>query len=183
MKRKFNLALAVLLSSTLLFNSCVGSFTLSSKLLSWNKELGDNWASEVVFVALCIVQAYTVTLFVDAVVLNSIEFWTGDNPASADVQIKEVESENGKFIITSDANGHKVQKVGSDEVVEFVFNKEANGWDLKAMDQVTHLFQFVGDNQAKVYLADGSTMTVGLNEAGMMALRQVVENKAYFAAK
>ena len=183
MRRKFNLlVVATFLSSALLFNSCIGSFALSSKLLAWNKEVGDNWANEVVFAALCIVQAYTITLFIDAVVLNSIEFWTGENPADV-VEVKEVETKNGRFTITTDANGHKVQKEGSDEVVEFVFNKEANGWGLKSMDQITPLFQFVGDNQAMVYLADGSTMTVDLNEAGMVALRQVVNNKAYFAAK
>ena len=183
MKRKFNLlVVAVFMSSTLLFNSCIGSFALSNKLLAWNKEVGDKWANEIVFAALCIVQAYSITLFIDAVVLNSIEFWTGENPADV-VEVKEVETEKGRFVITTDTNGHKIQKEGSDEVVEFVFNKEANGWDLKAMDQVTPLFQFVGDNQAMVYLADGSTMTVDLNEAGVMALRQVVENKAYFAAK
>ena len=184
MKRKFNLlVVSIFMSSALLFNSCVGSFTLSNKLLAWNKEVGDKWANEVVFAALCIVQAYSVALFVDGIVLNSIEFWTGENPASADVQVKEIESENGRFTITTDANGHKIQKEGSDEVVEFVFNKEANGWDLKVMDQVTPLFQFQGDDQALVYLADGSTMTVDLNEDGMLALRQVVGNKAYFAAK
>ena len=183
MRRKFNLlVVAIFMSSALLFNSCIGSFTLSNKLLAWNKEVGDKWVNELVFVALCIAPAYEIALFIDAVVLNSIEFWTGENPADV-AQVKEVETEKGHFIITTDTNGHKIQKEGSDEVVELVFNREANGWDLKAMDQVTPLFQFTGDNQAMVYLADGSTMTVDLNEAGVMAFRQVVDNKAYFAAK
>ena len=183
MKRKFNLfVVAAFLSLALLFNSCVGSYTLFNRLSSWNNGLGDQWTNELVFIVLTPV--YGVAFIIDTFVLNSIEFWTGDNPASADVQVKEIESEKGRFIVTTDANGHKIQKEGSDEVVEFVFNREANGWDLKSMDdQITPLFQFVGDNQAMVYLADGSTMTVDLNKAGMVALRQVVENKAYFAAK
>jgi hypothetical protein len=53
----------------------------------------------------------------------------GDNPV-AGVQTKQVETENGLFTITSDADGHKIQKDGSDEVVEFRFNKEENSWKM-----------------------------------------------------
>jgi hypothetical protein len=184
MKRKFTvMATAVLLSSSILFSSCIGSFSLFNKLLSWNKSVGDKWINELAFVVLCIVPAYEIAWFIDAVVLNSIEFWTGDNPASAEVKVKELDTENGHFTITTGANGHKIQKDGSDEVVEFRFNKEENSWSLAVEDKVTPLFQFVGEDQAMVYLADGSTMTVGLNQAGLMALRQVIGNKAYFAAK
>lgn len=183
MKRKFTvMAMALTLSSSILFSSCIGSFNLFNKLLSWNKTVGDKWVNELVFLVLCIIPAYPVAWFIDAVILNSIEFWTGSNP-SADVQIKEVETENGLFTITTDASGHKIQKAGSDEIVEFRFNQDENAWDLVAMEEVVPLFQYVGDNQANVFLADGSTMTVDLNQAGMLALRQVLESKAYFANK
>jgi hypothetical protein len=152
-------------------------------LLTWNKSVGDKWVNELVFLVLCIVPAYEVAWFIDGVILNSIEFWTGDNPAQAGVKTQQIETENGLYTITTDANGHKIQKAGSDETVEFRFNKDENSWSLVAMDEVTPLFQFVGDNQANVYLADGSTMTVSLDQAGMMAFRQVVGNKTYFAAK
>jgi hypothetical protein len=138
--------------------------------------------NELIFIALAVFQVYSVSLFIDAAIMNSIEFWSGENPI-AGTQTKQVETENGIFNITSDENGHKIQKEGTDEIVEFRFNKGENSWSLEAMGETTPLLQFTGENQAMVYLSDGSTMTVSTDRAGVMALRQVVENKAYFAAK
>jgi hypothetical protein len=184
MKRKIAVtATAVLLCSSIFFTSCIGSFSLFKKLSSWNNTVGDSWTNELVFVVLCIVPAYEIALVIDIFVLNSVEFWTGDNPAQVDTQTKQIETENGLFTITTDENGHKIQKAGSDEIVEFRFNKEENSWSLVSQEHEISLFQYMGENQAKVFLADGSTMTVDLNQAGIMALRQVVENKAYFATK
>jgi hypothetical protein len=184
MKRKFTvMATAVLLSSSILFSSCIGSFTLFHKVLDWNQSVGDKWINELVFLALCVVPVYEIAWFIDGVVLNSIEFWTGDNPASADVQVKQVETVNGLVTITTDANGHKIQKEGSDEIVEFRFNKAENSWSLDAMGQSTPLVQFTNDNQAKVYLADGSTMTVSADQAGVLALKKAIGNAAFFANK
>lgn len=184
MKKKFSvMATAVLLSFSVMFSSCIGSFTLFNKVLSWNQSMGDKWVNELVFIALCVVPVYQIAWTIDAVVLNSIEFWTGENPASADVQVKQINTENGLITVTTDAEGHKLQKEGSDEIVAFRFNKEENSWLLEAGGQSTPVLQFTGDNQAKVYLADGSTMTVSTDQAGVLALRQVVHNRAYFAGK
>ena len=183
MKRKFMvMATAMLVGSSILFSSCIGSFGLFNKVLAWNQTVGDKWVNELVFIVCCIVPVYPVAWFLDVVILNSIEFWTGENP-TADVQVKEIETKEGKFIITTDANGHKIQKEGTDEVVEFRYNAETNGWDLVSMEEVTPLFKFTDDNQVLVYMADGSTMTADLSKAGLMAFRQVVENKTYFATK
>ena len=180
MKRKFTvMATAIVLSSSILFSSCIGSFSMLNRLLAWNKQLGDNWSTEFVFILLNIVPAYPVALILDTVILNSIEFWTGANPLD-EVQIKQIKTENGLFTITTDENGHKIQKEGSDEIVEFHFNPEENSWSLEAMGQTTPLLKFIENSQAEVYLADGTTMTVSVDQAGVFALRQVVEQNAYF---
>jgi hypothetical protein len=173
---------AVLLSSTVFLSSCIGSFTLFNKFLTWNANIDTKWVNELIFVILS--PAYAVAWVTDAFVLNSIEFWTGDNPAyETGVQTKQIETENGVFTITTDANGHTIQKVDSGEVVEFRFNKDMKAWDLVVDEQIRPLLQFIENNQALVYLADGSTVTVNSNQAGAMALRQIVKNKAYMATK
>jgi hypothetical protein len=183
MKRKITVtATAALLASCMLFASCIGSFNLTHKLYGWNKTVGDKWVNELVFFTLSAIQVYTVAIFIDAVVLNTVEFWTDENPM-AGTQTKKIETKEGLYTVTTDENGHKIQKDGSDKIVEFRFNKAENSWSLLADNQTTKLLQFVGNNQANVYLADGSTMTVSIDQAGVMALRQVVENKAYFAKK
>ena len=183
MKRKFSVTtLVTLLGTSIFFSSCIGSFNLTQKLFSWNRSAGDKWVNELVFIALCIVPVYEVALAVDALVLNSIEFWTNDNPI-AKTETKQVEVEDEFYTIITNATGHKIKKEGSEEIIEFVFDKEENSWSLSTQGFVTPLIQFEDDNQAKVYLADGSTMTVSVNRAGVLALKQVVENKAYFAGK
>lgn len=180
MKKRFMVvATAALVGSSIMFSSCIGSFSLFNKLLSWNRSVSDKWINELIFIVIS--PAYGVASFVDVLILNSIEFWTGDNPVSA--QVQEIETEKGQFTVTTDANGHKIQKEGSDEIVEFRFNTDKDGWDLLVDETAIPLFKFAGNDQALVYLADGSTMTVDLNQAGLMAFRQVMQNKAYFATK
>jgi hypothetical protein len=144
--------------------------------------VGDRWTNELVFFALAAGQVYTISLGIDSVVLNAIEFWTGSNP-SADVQVKKVETENGLFTIVTDANGHQIKKEETGEIIELCFNQEENSWAVETVGETIPLLKFVGENQAMVYLADGSTMTVSVDQAGVFALQQVVKNKAYFAKK
>ncbi|MDR0680659.1 MAG: DUF3332 domain-containing protein [Dysgonamonadaceae bacterium] len=183
MKKNFTaIGIATLLGSSILFNSCIGSFSLTSKLFEWNKSAGNQWVNELVFLALAGIQVYSVSLIIDSIVLNTIEFWTGSNP-SADVQVKKIKTEKGLFTITTDTKGHKIQKEGSGEIVEFCFNEKENSWILEANGETAPLLKFVEDNQAMVYLADGSTMIVSMDQAGVFALKRIIENKAHFASK
>jgi hypothetical protein len=175
--------IVLLLSFSILFTSCLGSFGLTKKLHAWNHTVGgDKWINELVFVALAALQVYSVAVVVDAVVLNSIEFWTGSHPA-ATAQTQQIETENGVFNVTTDAQGHQIQKEGSDETIAFRFDAENRSWSLDAMGQSTPLVQFVDNNQATVYLADGSTMTVSADQAGVWALKLATGQALFFAAK
>lgn len=71
--RGLSFLLALLLLAT---TGCYGSFPLTHDVYAWNGKTGSKWANEVVFVVFVIVPIYGVTLLVDALVLNSIEFWS-----------------------------------------------------------------------------------------------------------
>ncbi|MDR0833514.1 MAG: DUF3332 domain-containing protein [Candidatus Symbiothrix sp.] len=181
MKRNWRvMAVAMLLSSSLMISSCIGSFGLSNKLLAWNKTIGDQWVNELVFFCLWIVPAYEVAGVIDGLILNTIEFWSGENPSMSDVT-KTVKTDKGSFTVKTTAKGHKITKEGSDEIVEFHFNKEENSWSLVAGNTTTKLLQFVDTHHAQVYLADGSTMTVTIDQAGVLALKQAISSTKYFA--
>ncbi len=65
-------------------SGCIGGFNLTHKLYGWNLGIGDGrWIAWLVFLAFVIVPIYQITLIVDALILNSIEFWSGSNPVSA----------------------------------------------------------------------------------------------------
>lgn len=80
-KSKLTVA-AVILSCSLMFSSCIGSFSLTNKLLGWNGNVSSKFVNELVFVAFHIVPVYEVSVLADILVLNSIEFWTGSSPVA-----------------------------------------------------------------------------------------------------
>lgn len=72
---------AAVMALALFASGCYGPFNLTRRLYQWNgqvsREKGDR---EVLFLILLIVPVYGVTTLTDAIVLNSMEFWTGKNP-------------------------------------------------------------------------------------------------------
>jgi len=183
MKKRFYIpAIAVLLSCSVLCSSCIGSFALFNKLLAWNKTVGDKFINELVFVAFCIVPIYPLAWMADLLVLNSIEFWTDENPV-AEGTVKEVKTEDAKYTVTTTKDGYQIEKEGSDDVAYFHFNKEDKIWSVESDGVSADLIQIVGENQALMFLPDGSKMPVSLDEAGVLAFKQVAQNKAFYAVK
>lgn len=72
--------LAALLAVALTVSpGCVGPFKLTSNLHDWNTSMESKWPQELVFLPLAFL-VYPWTLIGDAVIFNSVEFWTGSNP-------------------------------------------------------------------------------------------------------
>lgn len=183
MKKKLSIKfIAIVFSSSILLSSCIGSFSLFHKVLNWNQSLGDKFVNELVFIALTIVPVYPVATFIDVVVLNSIEFWTGENPVEANNSVKQVKGENDvNYTIITNEDGYTVAKEGSDEVVEFKFNKENKVWSIEANGQEAPFMQMLNDQEVIMYTSTGE-MKVPLNAAGVLAFNQTALS-TYFANK
>jgi uncharacterized protein DUF3332 len=64
-----------------LFSSCLGPDRLFNRLHDWNLKATENrWGNEAIFLGLTIIPVYAVTYAIDIIILNSIEWWSGDNP-------------------------------------------------------------------------------------------------------
>ena len=62
-------------------SGCFGSFNLTRKLYRWNDTVSqDKWIKEMVFLIFVWVPVYGVVGLGDAVLFNSVEFWSGKNP-------------------------------------------------------------------------------------------------------
>lgn len=182
MKRKsFKIAMALMLSCSLAFTSCIGSFNLTNKLLSWNNSIDSKFVNELVFIAFHIVPIYEITILADIVVLNSIEFWTGENVV-AEGTVKNIEAESGSYAIETKADGYHIVKDG-DEVVDLIFDAEDKSWSVNANGESCELLRFGDNNEVVMYLPDGETMTVQADAAGVMAFRQIANNFGFYAAK
>ena len=100
---------AMVLACAILCSSCIGSFQLTNKLKDYNDGIGSKFVNELVFLAFCIVPVYEVTLLVDAVVLNSIEFWTGNNLVAEPGETKIVKNAQGVDVqVTALENGYTI---------------------------------------------------------------------------
>lgn len=77
----------IALGLTLAFGvqGCYGKFQLVRNLYKWNGSVGNKWVNELVFLAMYILPVYAIAGFVDVVILNLVEFWTGKNPMTAKV--------------------------------------------------------------------------------------------------
>lgn len=183
--KKFNLKLAatVMVCGAFLFSSCIGSFGLHSKLLSWNEGIGNKFVNELVYLAFNIIPVYGICYLADALVINSIEFWSGSNPMASIGEVKKVKGENGNYLVETLENGYSITKEGEKATMDLIYNKEANTWNVVADGESTEILKMNNDGTAQMYLPNGETMTVTLDAQGTLAARQMTMNGLLFAAR
>lgn len=180
MKKLSIKAIVCLLSCSLTVSSCIGSFGLFNKVLDWNKGISNKFVNEVVFVLIS--PAYTVCGMVDILVLNSVEFWTGENPIAKNTT-KNVWGQDGKmYAVKTMKNGYEITKP-TGKKVNFIFDAEQNIWSMEADGQETKLFRFNEDGTIEAYLPDGDTQNVALTEEGVNAFRMQMNGGLYFATR
>ena len=165
MKKSLKLSV-LLLAATIMFSSCIGSFQLTNKMYTFNKSIGSKFVNELVFAACCVLPVYEITLFVDAIVLNSIEFWTGKKALASNVGEKQVvkNAAGNDVEITAMENGYNL----TDGVtsMNFVFDEETQIWSAEYNEMSTDLVKIIDDNNAQLFLANGEVMNVTLDADG-----------------
>lgn len=173
MKRNLKF-LSVILSVAIVLSSCIGSFALTSKVKDWNDNIGSKFVNELVFLGMCIVPVYPVVVLADAIVLNSIEFWSGETPVvKNEGDVKIVKNSNGEDIcITTKENGYTVSN--GEVAVNLVFDEADNSWNVEYENQTNKLVKMLDDKNAVLYLLNGETMTVPLDDNGMNLARRAV---------
>lgn len=120
-----------LLGAATMGTGCWGSFNLTGKVYDWNGSFGSKWASWAVFLVFIILPVYGVLLFVDAIVINTIEFFSGNNPVQRSADLG-----NGERMVFSPVEGDPdavdVEHFDGDEVVRaFRIHKTKRGFKLR----------------------------------------------------
>jgi hypothetical protein len=163
---------ALLMAAALLTSSCVGSFSLFNKLASWNKNAtGNKFLNELIFIVIS--PAYAIVGTVDVLVLNSIEFWTGDNPVANNVgKTKNVVGSDGRsYAVTTLKDGYRV--VGPDgNVVRYNYDKKTQTWSLEGNGESRELVRINPDGTVRATLPNGETLTVTQDEASLQLVRE-----------
>lgn len=165
--------LALTLSLCVLMSSCIGSFSLTNKLYRWNNSMGDKFINELVFIGLTILPVYEIAVFADAVIFNSIEFWTGNKVISMNNvgDTKVVKNSNGEdvFVETLE-NGYNVSN--GETAFKLIFDETDNSWNVEHNNQISKLLTIEGDN-AQLNMFNGEMLSVTLDEAGVDMARQM----------
>lgn len=177
MKRKTILVLMVaLLCSSVIFTSCIGSFRLSNKVLSWNQQVsGSKFVNEVVFFCFWVLPVYEITTIADVLVLNSIEFWSGSSPLAEVETEKSVHGEKGEYIVRYKRNGYRIVNRNTKTSVDLIYNKETKTWSAMSKNKPVEFMTFLDDNTVRVYLPGGKTMNVELSQSGVETFKELVE--------
>lgn len=161
----------LIVASVNLFVGCYGSFGLTKKLYKWNGSVGNKFIQSGLMWVLIILPVYSATTFIDFVVLNTIEFWTGSNPitmSETDKEIKIVKSEKSTYQITATKNQFEIKVIEGEnlgKVAIIKYNELESAWYLNDGIKEYKLVEFDKTNLAnmKVYNEDGHIVFKSLN--------------------
>ena len=159
--------------------SCIGSFTLTNRVLAWNNHVGNKFINELVFFGLWVLPVYEICCLADVLVLNSIEFWSGNNiMAKGD---KVIEGNDGRYLVRCDGKGYDIISCNDGSSVRLDFDTEEQTWSFEANGERHMLFQFVDDTHVKLPVAGGEYRTVEVSQAGVYAYQEMVGGPAFAA--
>lgn len=169
-KKFFSVALICALCASLTLPSCIGSFSLTSKLLSWNKNIDNKFVNELVFIAFWIVPVYEVSGLADILVLNSIEFWSGSSPVAKGKSY--IDGKDGKYLVECDGKGYDITSLNDGSTTRLNFHSEDNSWTLQGLSGKEYpLVTFIDDTHVAVPTIDGTSRIVDLaNHTDLYAL-------------
>jgi len=158
--------MSTVLLSGLIQTSCMGKFALIKTLYKWNeKATGNKFLDNALFWILNIVPVYGTAAFVDAVILNLIEFWTGENPmAMNDGERIERKMKNGNETFLAIATKNKMEiNFGPTDQRNFaiVFQPETKSFLLETKEKSICVVRELDNNQVSIIQKDGSCIIVG----------------------
>lgn len=181
--KKTYLSAAVILTvgASLMFSSCIGSFSLTNKLLTWNKGVSNKFVNELIFFAFWVLPVYEVCALADVLVLNSIEFWSGSNPVAQGTKV--IEGQDGKYLVECDGKGYTITSENDGSVVRLNFDEADNSWSVAADGKEVKLMTFVDDTHVRMLDANGEYQLIELSDNGLMAYQDMISSRIFMAAR
>ena len=87
--RRSSGVVAGVVAGLLVLNGCYGPFYLVRKVHKFNGEVSNNkWVVEVAYLLMTSLPVYGLAGAADAIIFNSIEFWTGENPLASKAELE-----------------------------------------------------------------------------------------------
>lgn len=164
----------LMLLSILPLQSCIGSFSLTNRVIKWNNQVGSKFLNELVFFAFWILPVYEVTAVADLLVINSLEFWSGKNPVEA--YQKTVTTDHGTYYITCNEKGYSIVTPEGNNIILEYSDSDAT-WQVGLKDNQLYPFMTMLDpSHVKMIMPDGSFQKFSTTEEGVMAYSEEISN-------
>ena len=97
---------ALVCAGMVTLTGCYGSNALFEKIHKWNGTLGNKWLNSIVHFFLMVIPVYPISLcFIDGLILNTVEFWTGSNPLAAGDSYFEQDAEGNSIAAVKNSDG------------------------------------------------------------------------------
>jgi hypothetical protein len=158
-RRYYNTAGCALAAS-----GCFGKFGATNALYDWNTEVSDNkWLRWLVFLVLAILPVYGLFILADVLVLNTIEFFTDDNPVSGGHVKRELP--DGHSVTSTrtqdpDVVRHEVRKDGKLIRVAYVKRTGDELWLLDEQRRPLSRVRRLPDGSVELIDGDGRPLSV-----------------------
>lgn len=148
---------------------CMGSWALSKKVYEINDTItGNKFVNNIIFWLFSGIGVYVVTIFIDYVILNLIEFWSGSNPmAMKEGQIEQqiVKGKDGNsYRLTATKNKLEMvqltgEKTGMTQTL--LFTPETQSCSILMNGEVRKLVQYnERTNLLELFSSNGRVTTV-----------------------
>lgn len=170
-------ALSILITQT----GCFGSFKLVQKIHQFNDSVNNKVLKNLLFYVLIFFPVYSISSFLDIVIFNLIEFWTGSNPLSMEAgQVEEqfITINGDTYKVTATQNKMSFTKLNGEEFVDMgamSFDPENYAWNFEKEGRVNKLATYdLASNSINYYSEDGvvSTDAASVECMAMYKLKQ-----------
>ena len=163
--KKINVTVvAWLLLGSLTMSSCIGSFTLFNKFAKWETQMTSNKYVNAIVGFIITPFVGSVCLLGDALLFNTIEFWSGSNPIADIGKTRTIMGQDGRYYaVTTLKDGYEI-KAPTGEVTNLKYNKKNNSWTMEQNGDVKEIFRF-NDDGTIMATVNGEPRTYTLDES------------------
>lgn len=157
------IGIVLIIGMGLTITSCYGKFALTKKVYEFNNSMGDKFVKEAVFLAFVIIPVYEVAAFVDAIVLNLVEFWTGNNPLSLKEGMNIVNINGQNLSILLEKDNAIIYDKNMKEMARLNYNENDHTW-YSSINGTTQKLMTIGEENVTLYTMTGKAIEVEKNQ-------------------
>lgn len=174
--------MAVALAASLLFSSCLGSFSAFNNLKDWNMQVSDSkFVNNLVFWGLNIIPVYGLFFLGDTLIFNVIEFWSGSNPVAmrdGESEVQVVEYQGNTYQLKATKNRMAVKVVEGPKKggkIELFYKPDEKSWNaIRPSGEIIPLSR-MEEGFYIVYMPDGKELRMNretTREEGLALIRE-----------